>query len=144
MKTFTKLILLAAFAVCACAKFETQTPNGAPMNANGEYAIVFNGNHAITRASVASTAGNGYDNFSLFAWNSLNDTIMNPFSVSATGANEYDYVNSSLSQELKYFKKVADSYSFVGIISFNQINVDNASDGHGCMYCIKNSVAVTI
>ena len=116
MKTLTKLIMISALAVCACAKFETQTPNSAPMNANGEYAIVFKGNRAITKASATSTAGNGYDSFNLYAWNALNDTIMNPFQVSATAANAYDYVNSTLGQELKYFKKVADSYDFIGII----------------------------
>lgn len=116
MKKITKIMLILALALCSCAKFEN-VPNGTlPVNANGEYAIVFSAHRDATKASASSINGNGYDNFSLFTWNTINDTIMNPYIVTAVGGGDYDYENSSLNQELKYFKKNADSYSFLGVI----------------------------
>ena len=116
MKKLISGIMLLALAVCSCAKLDVYEFRGAPVNAKGEHAIVFNGHKTLTKATAASTAGNGYDNFALFTWNSIGDTIMKPFLVFATSAGEYDYVDGNLGQTLQYFKRVADNYSFIGVI----------------------------
>lgn len=90
-----------------------------PQNNDGDYGIVFGNYNAATKASVASISTNGYDDFTLYTWNSLNDTIMNPYTVQAIGANAYSYENVG-SQELKYFKNAATNYEFIGVIPTNK------------------------
>lgn len=115
MKNKNFLFALATLSVAlgACVRVEDTFNRGIPTNRKGEYAILFSG--AQTKAQVSSTAGTGYDQFSLFAWNSIKDTLMNPYLVEANGANSYQYdeVNG---QELKYFKRVANWHDFIGII----------------------------
>lgn len=89
-----------------------------PQNASGEYGIVFGGYTPATKATASSVLNNGYNNFELFAWNSLNDTIMKPYSVVAN-TKGYDYTTVS-GQELQYYKAKADDYKFIGIIPANK------------------------
>ena len=87
-----------------------------PTNNNGEHGIIFGSYGAgTTKASVNSVSLTGYDDFKLYAWNSLNDTIMNPYIVNATAVDTYVYDNVA-GQELKYFKNTADNYSFIGVL----------------------------
>jgi hypothetical protein len=109
--------LFLAFIACiamfaSCVKIDYTNGNRIPTNNKGEYAILFS---QPTKAQITSTSGTGYDSFSLFAWNSINDTIMKPYTVNASGANAYQYDQVS-GQELQYFKNVADSYDFIGVI----------------------------
>jgi len=88
-----------------------------PQNEDGEFAITFGGYTAskiATKALAVSTLNNGYDEFNLYGWNSLNETIMNPFKVSAN-ANGYVYEGIN-GQELQYFKNNASHYEFLGVI----------------------------
>lgn len=111
MKTL-KTLLAAAFVVfAACAKIVV--PSGTPINSAGEYAITFS-HYPQTKALASSQSGSGYDDFALFAWNSNNDTIMNPYTVQTKGK---DYVYDGVgTQELKYFSNAASSYKFLGVI----------------------------
>ncbi len=108
--------LMAMFA--SCVKFEGTFDNRIPTNTKGEYAILFSNPSSRTRATISSTSGTGYDEFSLFAWNSINDTIMNPYLVQADGVASYKYDGIG-SQTLQYFKRVSDWYDFIGIIPTN-------------------------
>lgn len=119
MKKFLSFTLLALIMVIlnqSCVKFEgSNNPSESTrINTAGEYAILF-GNVPATKAEVTSLAGNGYDTFKLFTWNSNNEIVMNPYLVSATGVGEYAYDGTD-GQELKYFSNVASSYDFIGIV----------------------------
>ena len=117
-------IVAAVMTIASCAKIESTFTNRIPTNSKGEYAILFDNRTLETKATVTTTAGNGYDEFSLFGWNTLNDTIMNPFTVQANGANSYVYEDVN-GQKLQYFKNNADSYSFIGIIPTTNVKVKN-------------------
>lgn len=117
-------IVAAVMTIASCAKIESTFTNRIPTNSKGEYAILFGDRTLDTKASVTTIAGNGYDEFSLYAWNSNNDTIMNPFTVQANGANSYVYEDVN-GQKLQYFKNNADSYSFIGIIPTTNVKVKN-------------------
>lgn len=119
-------IVAAVMTIASCAKIESTFTNRIPTNSKGEYAILFGDRTLETKATVTTTAGNGYDEFSLFGWNTLNDTIMNPFTVQANGANSYVYENVN-EQKLQYFKNNADSYSFIGIIPTTDVKVKNGA-----------------
>jgi hypothetical protein len=126
-----KLIILAFFSVLmivvSCAKIDgTYRSTTIPTNDRGEYAILFNNSSVATKAAVTTTAGNGYDEFSLYAWNSSNDTIMNPFRVTGVAANSYKYEDVD-GQKLQYFKNSADSYSFIGVIPTTDVKVKNGA-----------------
>jgi len=109
-----------------------------PQNANGEYGIVFGGYTPATKATATSVLSNGYDNFELFAWNSLNDTIMKPYSVVAN-TNGYDYTTVS-GQELQYYKAKADDYKFIGIIPANKDSL-SIKDGVVTVQNVKSFTA---
>ena len=109
----TFVALMAMFT--SCVKFEGTFDNRIPTNTKGEYAILFSNPSPRTRATISSTSGTGYDEFSLFAWNSINDTIMNPYLVQADGVASYKYDGIG-SQTLQYFKRASDWYGFIGII----------------------------
>ena len=115
MKKILFVGMVLAMAISSCAKFENVN-EGKIVNRNGDYAILFGSSKVATRATASSVNGNGYDDFALFTWNSIGDTIMNPYVVHAVGEGDYNYESSALNQELKYFKRVADDYSFIGII----------------------------
>ena len=119
-------IVAAVMTIASCAKIESTFTNRIPTNSKGEYAILFGDRTLETKATVTTTAGNGYDEFSLFGWNTLNDTIMNPFTVQANGANSYVYENVN-EQKLQYFKNNADSYSFIGIIPTTDVKAKNGA-----------------
>ena len=126
-----KLIILAFFSVLmiavSCAKIDgTYHSTSIPTNDKGEYAILFNNSSVVTKAAVTTTAGNGYDEFSLYAWNSSNDTIMNPFRVTGVAVNSYKYEDVD-GQKLQYFKNSADSYSFIGVIPTTDVKVKNGA-----------------
>ena len=111
------LTLLAGLVVAmGCLKFE-ESRRKVPINSRGEYAILFS-NYGGTKATMTSVSQTGYDEFALFAWNSINDTIMNPYVVVADNVNSYVYDGVS-SQTLQYFKNVADYYDFIGVIPDN-------------------------
>jgi len=114
-----KKIFLAIAAmlmtIASCVKVEDTFNNRIPTNSKGEYAILFGNPTLRTKATIVSTSETGYDTFSLFSWNALNDTIMNPYTVQANGANSFQYDEVS-GQELKYFKKNSDWYDFIGVI----------------------------
>jgi len=98
----------------------TQVPTYVvPQNNNGEFGIVFGGYTQATKASVVSTLGNGYDDFTLYAWNSNGTKVMNPYSVYAN-SNGYYYEGIG-SQELQYFKNNTDYYDFIGIIPSSKV-----------------------
>ena len=113
----TKNLFLTLIAIVAmfmsCVKIEGTFDNRIPMNKQGDYAILFS--HPMTKAQISSVSGTGYDSFSLFTWNSINDTIMKPYLVLADGENSYQY-DEVTGQELQYFKRVADWYDFIGIV----------------------------
>lgn len=112
MKQLTKLLATACIVLAACTKIVI--PNDSvPINTAGEYAIMFS-NRPSTKATAQSVSSTGYDNFSLFVWNSNNDTIMNPYTVHAIGS---DYVYDDVSgQKLEYFSRTANYYDFLGVI----------------------------
>lgn len=118
MKKNFFFLMAIAIMIMSCVKdvesFSPYQYSRVPINSKGEYAIVFGDYNARTKATVGSNSGNGYDSFALYAWNSNNDTIMNPYTV-AYGANGYEYDNVG-TQELKYFKNTANYYDFIGVI----------------------------
>ena len=118
MKKNLFFLMAIAIMIMSCVKdvesFSPYQYSMVPINSKGEYAIVFGDYNARTKATVGSNSGNGYDSFALYAWNSNNDTIMNPYTV-AYGANGYEYDNVG-TQELKYFKNTANYYDFIGVI----------------------------
>ena len=127
MKTSKLFLAITAIMIAfGCAKIETPNTSTIPRNDKGEYAIVFNNSSVVTKATVTTTAGNGYNEFSLYAWNSSNDTIMNPFRVAAIGAGSYDYEGVD-GQKLQYFKNNAGSYSFIGVIPTTDVKVKNGA-----------------
>lgn len=122
MKFKNYLITAISFLmiVTSCVKIDDTFNNRIPTNPKGEYAIVFsNPNNRNTKAVANSISGTGYDSFSLFSWNSINDTIMKPYLVEADNAASYKY-DVIPNQELKYFKKVANWYDFIGVIPTNK------------------------
>lgn len=122
MKFKNYLIAAISFLMIAtsCVKIDDTFDNRIPTNPKGEYAIVFsNSNNRNTKAVVNSISGTGYDSFSLFSWNSINDTIMKPYLVEADNEASYKY-DVIPNQELKYFKKVANWYDFIGVIPTNK------------------------
>lgn len=119
-------IVATVMTIASCAKIESTFSNRIPTNSKGEYAILFGDRTLETKAAINTTAGNGYDEFSLFGWNALNDTIMNPFTVQANGANSYVYEEVN-GQKLQYFKNNTDSYSFIGIIPTTDAKVKNGA-----------------
>ena len=117
MKMNEKLlaIIVGLLMIASCVKV-TEVQNGTlPKNHNGEYPILFSNQ---TKAQTTSVSGTGYDEFKLFVWNSLNDTIMKPYSVVATDVNEYHYEDLP-GQEIKYYRKASDWYDFIGVIPGN-------------------------
>ena len=125
MKTSKLFLAIIVFIIVAgCIKITS--PITAPMNDKGEYAIVFSNSSAATKATVTTIAGNGYDEFGLYAWNSNGDIVMNPFIVQADGDSSYKYdgVNG---QSLQYFKNNANSYSFIGVIPTSSTTLNNGS-----------------
>ena len=110
------LMLIACIAMIAsCVKVDYTLDNRIPTNPKGEYAILFSHPAPITKAQTTSISGTGYDSFSLFSWNAINDTIMNPYTVMAKAEQSYQYEDVT-GQEIKYFKRVADWYDFIGVI----------------------------
>ncbi len=109
-------MLIACIAMIAsCVKVDYTLDNRIPTNPKGEYAILFSHPAPITKAQTTSISGTGYDSFSLFSWNAINDTIMNPYTVIAKAEQSYQYEDVT-GQEIKYFKRVADWYDFIGVI----------------------------
>ena len=112
MKQLTKLLTAALVVLAACTKIVIPS-DSVPINNAGEYAIMFN-KYPTTKAVVSSTSGTGYDNFSLFVWNSNNTLVMNPYTVHARGT---DYVYDDVAgQKLEYFSRTANYYDFLGVI----------------------------
>lgn len=110
MKTLTKF-LIACLCLTACVQtIDTDYPI---VNNKGEYAIQF-GTRG-TRASLNTVSETGYDEFSLYVWNSNNDTIMNPYKIEALSPSKYIYATLP-NQELKYFNNTANWYDFTGVI----------------------------
>lgn len=114
-KNFFLAIVLIVMTIASCTKIESTFNNGVPTNPKGEYAILFGNRSVSTKATITSASQTGYDEFSLFSWNAINDTIMKPYTVQTNGANSYQYDEVS-GQELQYFKKTADWYDFIGVI----------------------------
>lgn len=104
-------VLFATFT--SCVKITDTFDGGFPTNEKGEHAILFG--RPVTKAQITSVSGTGYDEFKLFVWNSINDTIMKPYSVLASGVGSYQYEEVS-GQKLQYFKNVASWYDFIGVI----------------------------
>ena len=109
LKNLFLAVLLAVAASCVKIDYV----NRIPTNSKGDYAILFS--NPRTKAQITSVSGTGYDSFNLFTWNSINDTIMNPYIVMASGEGAYQYENVD-GQELQYFKGVTDWYTFIGVI----------------------------
>ena len=110
-------MLIACIAMIAsCVKVDYTLDNRIPTNPKGEYAILFSHPAPITKAQATSISGTGYDSFSLFSWNAINDTIMNPYTVMAKAEQSYQYEDVT-GQEIKYFKRVANWYDFIGVIT---------------------------
>ena len=127
IKNIFLVIISFLMITVGCAKIDdAYHSTSIPTNDRGEYAILFNNSSVVTKAAVTTTAGNGYDEFSLYAWNSSNDTIMNPFRVTGVAANSYEYENVD-GQKLQYFKNSADSYSFIGVIPTTDVKVKNGA-----------------
>ena len=117
-------------ASTSCAKIEDPQNHGAAttrVNAAGEYAILFGERNSATKATVTTTAGNGYDEFSLFTWNSNGEMVMNPYLISATGTDAYAY-DETPGQELKYFSNAAASYEFIGVVPTTHTMTYNAGE----------------
>lgn len=133
---FKNLFLAVLLAVTAsCVKVDYAI-NKIPTNSKGDYAILFS--KPQTKAQITSVSGTGYDSFNLFAWNSINDTIMNPYSVEASGEGAYQYEDVD-GQELQYFKRVADWYDFIGIIpTTHQTELNNGT------VAVKNITSFTV
>ena len=123
-----KLIILAFFSVLmvavSCAKIDDYYNTSLLTNNKGEYAILFN--QPSTKAVVNPTSNKGYDEFSLYTWNSNDEVIMNPYTVQVVDANTYTYEGIG-SQTLQYFKNNADSYSFIGVIPTTDVTLNNGS-----------------
>ena len=123
---FFAIITMLMVAV-SCAKLDASYDSDYTLtNNNGEYAILFSNPSNFTKAVVNPTSSKGYDEFSIYSWNSNGDTIMNPFVVQADGADDYVYdgVNG---QQLQYFKNNANSYSFIGVIPTTDTILQNGT-----------------
>ena len=129
IKNIFLVIISFLMIAVGCAKIDgAYHSTSIPTNDRGEYAILFNNSSVVTKAAVTTTAGNGYDEFSLYAWNSSNDTIMNPYKIVATGQGSYGYDKDVVDgQKLQYFKNSADSYSFIGVIPTTDVKVKNGA-----------------
>lgn len=108
-----KHLFLALLTVVIASCVKVDYADRIPTNSKGDYAILFSS--PKTKAQITSVSGTGYDSFNLFTWNSINDTIMKPYIVMASGEGAYQYENVD-GQELQYFKRVADWYDLIGII----------------------------
>ena len=120
-------ILTCLVFFASCVKFDNTYNGQIPLNPKGEYAIVLSSPNQMTKAIINSDSGTGYDEFSLYAWNSNNEVIMNPFSVkydTQSGGYKYDGIGT---QTLQYFKNNADSYSFIGVIPTSNTTLNNES-----------------
>ena len=135
IKNLISIVISTLVLFTSCLKVDNNFSNSL-VNTKGEYAILFS--NPVTKAQVTSVSGTGYDEFSLFAWNSINDTIMNPYSVVANGVNSYQYENVS-GQELQYFKNVSSWYDFIGIIPTDHTMI--LKDGS---LSVKNVTAFTV
>lgn len=120
------LAIIVSIIVAGCIKIASPNNLTVPMNDKGEYAIVFNDPTAVTKAEVNPTSNKGYDEFSLYTWNSNDEIIMNPYTVQAVDASTYTYEGIG-SQTLQYFKNNADSYSFIGVIPTSNATLNNGS-----------------
>ncbi len=125
MKKLKLIIIPLILSMISCAKINSTFSNLAFTNEKGEYAIVFT-NKATTKAAVNPVSSKGYDEFSLYTWNSNNEIIMNPYVVQAEDADTYTYEGIG-SQTLQYFKNNADSYSFIGVIPTSDATLNNGS-----------------
>ena len=127
IKNIFLAIISGVMVVASCAKIDSAYNDGVlPKNNKGEYAILFNNSSVFTKAAVSPVSSKGYDEFSLFAWNSNNDTIMNPYVVQPDGADAYKYDGIG-EQKLQYFKNNAESYSFIGVIPTTDVKVKNGA-----------------
>ena len=139
---FLAILSILMIAV-SCAKIDgSYYGERPPMNTKGEYAIVFDNPDPLTKAEMISTSGNGYDEFSLYTWNSNAEVIMNPFKVEATGVGTYEYDGVS-GQTLQYFKNNADSYSFIGIVPTTTATLNNGTVTLGVESFVVDDARVT-
>lgn len=140
MKKFIYLFILAsAMIFAACEKDVIVGPTivitgqggekvqtSVPQNDKGEFAITFGGYNSATKASASSVLGNGYNEFTLYSWNSEGESVMNPFNVKAN-ANGYYYEGVN-GQQLQYFKNTSSDYSFIGVIpSSKEMSINNGT-----------------
>ena len=125
MKKLKLIIIPLILGIISCAKIDSTLSNSTFTNEKGEYAIVFT-NKATTKALVNPVSSKGYDEFSLYTWNSNNEIIMNPYVVQAEDADTYTYEGIG-SQTLQYFKNNADSYSFIGVIPTTDVTLNNGT-----------------
>ena len=130
MKKISMLLLaasMAAISFTSCDKdivtgdtiiiypyqYPTYIVPGSTVDKDGNYAITFSGySKSSTRAAATTVSGTGYDNLSLWCWNS-DETVMDKFHVQYTTGWTYAGVDN---QEIKYFKNQYDSHEFIGII----------------------------
>ena len=125
MKKLKLIIIPLILGIISCAKIDSIFSNSTFTNEKGEYAIVFT-NKATTKASVSPVSNKGYDEFSLYTWNSNNEIVMNPYVVQAEDADSYTYEGIG-SQTLQYFKNSVDSYSFIGVIPTTDATLNNGA-----------------
>lgn len=143
MKQLKFILLAAALLFASCQKIFIYHPviinNGyeRPQNEAGEYGITFDNYNAATKASVTSISNTGYDDFKLYTWNSLNDTIMKPYIVEAVGNDAYSY-DGVVGQELQYFKNAASDYEFIGVLPTNKVTT--IKDGEVTVEGIQSAV----
>ena len=105
-------IIIFLLMMIGCVKITDTQSGTVSLNKNGEYPILFSNQ---TKAQINSVSGTGYDEFKLFTWNSLGDTIMKPYTVAAYGVGDYRYEELP-GQELKYFNKSSNWHDFIGVI----------------------------
>lgn len=126
LKVMLLSILTVLMMSVSCSKIDSSYYNFSnPTNNKGEYAILFN-NQSSTKATVNPTSSKGYDEFSLYTWNSNDEVIMNPYTVQVDGADSYTYEGIG-NQTLQYFKNNANSYSFIGLIPTTTSTLNNGS-----------------
>ena len=125
MRNLKFLIIPIVLGIVSCVKIDDTFNKSILTNEKGEHAIVFS-NKTLTKASVSPVSNKGYDEFSLYTWNSNNEIVMNPYVVQAEDADTYTYEGIG-SQTLQYFKNNADSYSFIGVIPTSDATLSNGS-----------------
>lgn len=94
---------------------------------NGNSPITFtaySNGQPITRASVVSASGEGYDDFTLYVW-TKDSVVMDKYHTQFVSPG-WTYVGVD-GQQLKYFDNFVDQYNFIGVMPQTTASISNGA-----------------